>query len=178
MAGFFKEMGAGVVNADHLVHEVYQKGNQLERRLRSLFPELQGKLSRAAIASIVFRDPRRRRSLESLTHPYVLRRIKEEVGKQKQGVVIVEVPLLFERGLHRHYDLTIAVKAPAAKALRRLLRKGYGRGDVRYRWRAQMPEGKKIGLADYVVDNSDGLEETRRQVIQIWNLLKGKKGAW
>lgn len=172
MARFFKEEGACVLDADRLAHEVFRKDNRLHLRVRSLFPEFKGRLHRSRIAEVVFKNPRRRRTLESLIHPYVFDRIQEEVRRARRRMVVVEVPLLFESGFDRRCDRNIVVQSSREKVFERLLRKGYSKKEILARWRAQIPPRGKIRRADFVIDNSNGFNGTRRQVVQIWNQIQ------
>lgn len=172
VARFFQEKGAHVLSADRLAHEVFRKDHPLYGRLRKLFNGLKGGLTRSKIAEIVFRNPGKRKALESLIHPYVFRRIQEEVGKTRKRMVVIEVPLLFESGFDRGVDSTIVVKSNRNRVFARLARKGCGREEVRNRWSAQMPLEAKIRRADYWINNSNGRAATRRQVIGIWKKLK------
>ena len=172
VARYFQKMGARVVSADRLAHEVFRKKNPVYPRIRSLFRGIKGDLSRAKVARGVFRDSKKRRSLESLIHPYVFRRIGEEIKRGRARVAVLEVPLLFESGFDRKCDRTVVVEASAKEVLRRLQRKGFRRTEVEARWRAQMPVPEKIRRADYAIDNSGGRDETRRQVVQIWKQIE------
>ncbi len=170
VTSFFEKLGARVIDADHLAHEVFQKKSPVYRRIRSLFPELKN-CDRKQVAKIVFRDGRKRRALESLVHPYVFKRMREEMDQKRSGIVILEVPLLFESGFHRDCDRTLVVKSSASQILKRLYSKGYSKAATRARWRAQMPLGEKIRRADYVIDNSKDRAKTRQNVLKIWKKL-------
>lgn len=172
VARIFRQKGVRVLSADRMVHEVFRKGNPVYPKIRSLFRELKGHLTRRRLAAVVFGDPRKRRALESLIHPYVLGRIREEIRKTHRGVVVVEIPLLFESGYEREVDRTIVVTAPREKARKRLLRKGFKASEVDVRWRVQMPLSEKVRRADERIDNSDGREKTRRQAVQILKKLE------
>lgn len=171
VAGIFKKLGARVLNADEIAHEVFRKTNPVYRKMRSLFPELKGNLTRKRIAQVVFGDSKKRKRLEKLIHPYVFNRIWEEIDKTNKPVVVLEIPLLFEGGFQDKLDQVITVKSKTPVALRRLAQKGYSREEVEARWKAQIPLLRKIRLADYVIDNSNGINETKKQVRQIWNEL-------
>ena len=168
VAGIFKKLGARVVSADRLAHEAFKKENRIYRELTSLFPEVEGNLTREKVAQIVFYDPKRRRTLEALIHPYVFRRIKEEIYGMRAGVAAVEIPLLFETGFDKHCDVTVVVEAPEKKVIHRLLARGFGKAEAERRWRAQMSTSEKKRRADYVIDNSESRKQTEHQVKKIW----------
>lgn len=172
VAAYFRKKGARVIDCDRLAHEVFRKGNRLYPKIRSLFQGIPGGLSRRKVARVVFNEVKKRQALETLIHPYVLGRIREEVQRTRKRIVILEVPLLFESGFHRHCDRSLVVKAHAREVVDRLGRKGLGREEIQARWRAQMPLGEKIRRADEVIDNSRGWARTRYQVDEIWKRLK------
>lgn len=171
VAELFAKRGAAVIDADKLAHEVYRKGSRLSRKIRALLPELKGNLSRSRIAEIIFRRPEKRKRLESLVHPYVFERVKEEIGRAKANVVVLEVPLLFESGFDRLCDRTLAVTAGKGQILARLRARGFSSAEIRRREKAQLSLREKVKRADDVIDNSKNLEETGKQVERIWNRL-------
>lgn len=163
-----------MIDSDRLAHEAFRPGSRLYARIRSLFPELRGRVSRPRVAKIVFKDSRRRRSLESLIHPYVFERIAGEIRRTRKRAAVVEVPLLFESGFHRHCDWTVVVRAKPEAVIERLRRKGFRTAQIRARWRAQMTPHAKVKQADFVIDNSKGKRRTRRQVEVLWPRLVSK----
>lgn len=178
VARLFKEKGAQVISADQMAHEVFETKNPVSRKVRSLFPEIQGRMTRTKVAKIVFENPSRRLALESVVHPYVFRRIQEELEKKKHGITLVEVPLLFESGFDKHCDKTLVVDAPRSQVLKRLQALGFKKKEIEKRWKAQFSMQEKIRRSDYHIDNSNGLGKTKEQVQQAWNeLLNSKKGA-
>ena len=172
MADIFGKMGARVLSADRFAHEVFRKKNRIHRLVRSLFPEIKGGFTRQKVARIVFQDSGRRRALESLIHPYVFGRIREELKKMRGGVAVLEIPLLFETGFQKDCDRTLVVKASEEKVLDRLLARGFSRAEIKSRRRAQWPAEEKLKRADYVVDNSDGRRKTERQAKKIWRKIQ------
>ncbi len=171
VARLFRRLGAHVLDADQLAHEVFRKNNPFHERLRFLFPEIRGPLTRTKVAKIVFQNARRRQKLERLIHPYVFNRIQEEMGRTARPVV-VEIPLLFESGFHHHTDSNVVVNSGKKAVIERLRRKGFSAREIAARWRAQMNAQEKIRQADYVIDNSRGLGDTRARVVQVWNQIE------
>ncbi|MDD5218671.1 MAG: dephospho-CoA kinase, partial [Candidatus Omnitrophica bacterium] len=130
------------------------------------------------IAKIVFSDSRRRKTLESVIHPYVFERIADEIGQAEEKVVIADVPLLFESGYDRFCDKTIVVKATEEVMRKRLCEKGFTREEIDSRWKAQLPLAEKIERADEVIDNSETFQKTRTRVEEVWKTLHScPKGA-
>lgn len=181
VAGFFRELGAAVVDADRLAHEVTEPGQPaLEEIVRAFGPGVltaDGRLDRAALGRLVFADADARRRLEAIVHPRVRERLREAVERLKEAgppLIVLEIPLLFETGeaLLPLIDRVLVVTAPEAVQLRRLQeRNRLSEAEARARMTAQMPLSEKVRRADYVVENGGALEETRRQVVRVWEAL-------
>jgi dephospho-CoA kinase len=183
------ELGAEVIDSDAIVHELQAPGTPLLAAIEEAFgPEVirpDGSLDRAAVASIVFRDEASRRRLNALVHPAVGRetaRRLEAARARGARLVILDIPLLFEtrlagRASRANLGATavVVVYAPRELQVRRLVeRNGYERAEAERRVEAQLPIEEKRERADYVIDNSGSLEETRRQVQALYERLVGR----
>jgi dephospho-CoA kinase len=165
----FRKAGAAVVSADAVVHELSQPGKPAYRAIVRAFGRgllvADGALDRASLGEKVFRNPAMRRRLESIVHPLVRREMKRRVAAAGGTVVVVDVPLLFENGLEREYDVTVAVCAPRALRLARVMRRdGLSKAAVELRMRAQLPQKEKEKRADVVLRNEGSIAELRRAV--------------
>lgn len=164
----FKKWGARrVIDADKIAHEPFQPGHPLAGRIRKLF----GSLDRKVIAREVFGDPRKRKRLEAILHPYVRERVRAQLKGIRSGIVILEVPLLFETGFDRFCDMTVAVAAGRSRIEKRLQRKGFSRSQVRARMRAQWPEEEKKRKSDLFIRNSGSKKELAQKTKLIWAAL-------
>jgi dephospho-CoA kinase len=182
----FEKLGATVIDADAIVHELQAPGAPLLAALAEAFgPELidaSGALDRAALAERVFRDPAARARLQQIVHPPVvaemMRRTRAAIAAGAP-LVVLDIPLLFEgakagRGSAAafRFDATIAVWATPEQQLERTVdRDGCSPEEARRRLDAQLPLDEKRALADYVIDNSGGIEETERQVRELFDRL-------
>ena len=180
VAGMFHRLGAQVLDADAIAHQLLEPKRLGWRRVVRTFGESilndDQTINRAALARIVFRNKARRRQLEAILHPQVLRRIKQELCLARHSgrvpAIVLDVPLLVEAGAQRLVDALIVVTAPAAAQRARLAqRHGWSEDEIEARIRAQWELSAKAALADYVIDNSDGVDATRTQVRRIWNQL-------
>ena len=177
VAGIFRELGAYTVDADELIRSFYRKGHPVYEQVLKEFGEgiltREGDIDRKKLADVVFNDREKLRRLEEITHTALYREL-EELFKRlpPSAVVVVEASLLIEKGTYRNYDKTVVVYAPYEVCRERALRKGFSEEDFERRWRNQMDIEEKVKYADYVVDNSDGLEKTRRQVEEIYRDIK------
>jgi dephospho-CoA kinase len=179
VAGLFGELGAPVVDADALARELVEPGGELLGRLAHQFGsgilDEEGRLDRAALGRIVFADSSARKRLEAITHPAIIdaaeRRV-EALGRQGHRVVLYEAALLVETGRHREMDLLVVVTAEEGQRVERLMRRdGLDRQDALERLAAQMPQQAKVEAADYVIDNSGTLAQTRAQVLEVWKQI-------
>jgi len=166
-----------VIDCDRLVHEAFGRGHPLRRRIRSLFGS-SGSLGRREIARNVFRDLPRLRQLEAILHPYVRRRIRSALKRWRRGVVVLEVPLLFETGFDRYCDVTVAVVAGRRNRFKRLRAAGFRPAEVRARERAQLSEQAKKRRADLFIRNRGTKQQLVQETKHLWaKLLSTLKGA-
>jgi dephospho-CoA kinase len=179
-------LGALVIDADAIVHELQAPGTPMLAEIAAAFGpgviDGEGRLDRAALGAIVFRDPAARQRLGAIVHPPVGAEIARRLANARsQGapVVVIDIPLLFEgrkagtgRAAALDFDATVLVWAPeTAQIERQMGRDGCSREEALRRIRAQMPLHEKKPLADHVIDNSGTPEETERQVRALWEKL-------
>jgi len=186
VARMLERLGATVIDADAIVHELQAPGQPLVAEIAEAFgPEVleaSGALDREALGAIVFRDAEARQRLNRIVHPKVGAEVARRLARARESgvaLIVLDIPLLFEgrragsggaAGLD--FDATIVVWAPqAAQVERQLQREGYGADEAERRVRAQMPLDEKRALADHVIDNSGGVEETERQVRELYEKL-------
>jgi dephospho-CoA kinase len=176
VAQMFRDLGVPVLDADAAAKDAVAVGTPAYEELRRLFGEEyftpDGELDRAKVSRLVFTDPEARQRLNDIVHPRValeLQKRMQELAQQGAGLVMVEVPLLFEAGLEGVYDRVITVYVDPADQTRRLReRDGRGAEEIAGLLQAQWPLDEKAKRADYVVDNRGSLDETRNQVRKIW----------
>ena len=186
VAKMFKRFGAAVLDADVMAHEAMEPKRLAWRRIVNAFGEgilnEDQTVNRQRLASLVFRDAQRRRQLERILHPQVLRSLKQQVHRLRRSrrirAVILDVPLLIEVGAQRLVDAVVVVTAPAQVQRERLKKKyGWSQTEVDARIGAQWDVSAKVALADHVIDNSDGVDATRTQVERIWNQLVAPRSS-
>lgn len=167
VSAMLKEQGIPVSDADEIVHRALEVGGKGYSRVKKLFgPSVQhedGRLNRAAMAQRVFINPRLRKKLEAILHPIVEREFKRRIAAHRQGLLVLEVPLLFETGLDRLADRTVLVWAPKKVCLDRLASSGrLTRTQALRRMAAQMPLSEKRRRAHLLLDNSGSRPALRR----------------
>ncbi|MCU1255315.1 MAG: dephospho-CoA kinase [Candidatus Angelobacter sp.] len=184
VAKMFADLGANIIDADTVAHELYRPGQEVLQELVKHFGaeilKLDGELDRAKLATLVF-DGGRIEELNRIVHPAVIRQQDEWMRalgeKNRYTVAIVEAALILEAGVKDHFDRIMVVTCkPEQKVARFAKRTGMSedaaRVDVERRNKAQMPDDEKAHRADFVIDNSGSLEETSHQVQRIYSELK------
>ncbi len=175
VAGFFRELGAKVVDADAIVHRLYKEDTDLKKKLLVQFGSGilgRGTIDRKALAQIVFNDRKQLEKLNSLVHPVVLAEIRKEIEGARKQLVVLDVPLLVEASALRLVDKLIVVKCSPAQQLDRVMQRlGLSREEALKRVSAQLAVTEKIKLADYVIDNGGSLRHTKRQVELLFERL-------
>lgn len=175
VARMFRELGAVTINTDDIVRELL-KDPAVIYEIKKAFGEdiVEGnEINKRMLADIVFEHPHLRISLENILHPKVFKKIDEEIAKitDTSAIVIVEAPVIFERGYQNRFDKIITVYTSEEIAVSRLKEKGISEDDARKRLKSQFPIEMKISKSDFAIDNSKDLENTRRQVEEILSRL-------
>jgi dephospho-CoA kinase len=201
----FVALGARLVQADRIAHELMLPGqpvyNDVVRHFGGgiLNPDLS--VNRANLAAAAFGSaapgeknkpsatsatPSRIQELNRIVHPAVLRSQEgwmEEMGRQDpHAIAIVEAALIIEAGAAKRFDRLIVVTCSddqriARFAARQKLDLDSARKEVERRMAAQLPEAEKIKAADYVIDNSGSVDQTREQVHEVWEKLRSAERA-
>jgi dephospho-CoA kinase len=172
----FAELGAEVVDADRIAREVVEPGQPALQEIVEAFGsemlEASGRLDRARLASLIFSDAKARSHLNSITHPRIRQRMLAELEarRSKPGLLILEIPLLYESGAAgKLVEAVVVVWVDPVTQLRRLTeREPLSEAEARRRIQAQMPLDEKRIRADHLVDNTGSLARTRQQVEAIY----------
>lgn len=183
VSALLRQAGIPVIDADQVARQVQRPGSVALDKLAAVFgPAIiapDGSLNRQQLGQRVFDDPAARQELDRIVQPLIKDTIWQAVDNlRRQGVanVVLDVPLLFEAGYDTDCDLVVVVRVSPATELRRLMaRNGYSRAAAQARIAAQLPLSVKVAKADVVIDNDGSREETRRQVAQLVEDLRGTR---
>ncbi|WP_210634424.1 dephospho-CoA kinase [Streptomyces sp. GESEQ-13] len=168
------ECGAVLIDADRIAREVVEPGTPGLAAVVEAFGEdilaEDGSLDRPRLGALVFNDPEKLATLNSIVHPLVGARSRElEEAAPEDAVVVHDVPLLTENGLAPLYDVVIVVDAGPETQLDRLVRlRGMSEEDARARMAAQASREQRRAIADIVIDNDVPLDELERRVKEVW----------
>jgi dephospho-CoA kinase len=171
----FKKLGATTVDTDRIVELLLTEKDVLEK-IRGLLGDnvfyKNSSLNKKKVADLIFKNDVLRYSLEDILHPLVFERIKIFLDKiNGDKIIIIEVPLLHERGYKDRFDKTITVYTNEEVALNRLEKDGTTREEALLRLKSQLPITKKVKQSDFVIDNNGTIEEAMAQVEIIYNKL-------
>ncbi len=182
----FGALGAHLVQADEISHQLMQPGQAVYQEVVRAFGtrilNSDGTVNRARLAELAFDgEPSRVQELNQIVHPAVIRRQQEwieQVGQRDaHAVAMVEAALILEAGMAANLDRLVVVTCRPEQRVERLAQRlkvdqQTAKAEVARRMAAQFPEEEKIQAADYVIDNSGSLGETRRQVQEVYAALK------
>lgn len=172
---YLQELGFTIVDADLASRAVVEPGEEAYHQIVKAFGEdillTDGNIDRVKLGSIIFHDQEKRLLLNSIVHPAVRSwmLLKTEAALSSgEETVFMDIPLLFESKLTFMVDKTLLVYVDEEVQLQRLMnRNGLSETDALARINSQMPLADKKALADAVIDNNGGINETKRQVKSI-----------
>ncbi len=176
----FVELGCHLIDADAITHELLRAGDPVQRAVAGAFGSRvvapDGSINRSVLGEIVFNDPAARERLNSIVHPAVIERQKRWLedlqSRDPHAIGMVDAALMIEVGTYKNYDKVIVVVCPPEEQRRRLReRPGLTDEQINARIVSQMPTEEKAKFADYVIDTSGTLDDTRRQVETVWRKL-------
>jgi len=177
---FFRELGACTIDWDELARKVTRPHSKAWKEIVEYFGKgiLNDDLTikRQELADLVFSDKEKLAKLNQIVHPEVFQQDERMTNEIKSldpdALIIKDIPLLFEVARPIFVDKLVIVSASEQTQLRRLEEKGMSREDARNRMRSQFPLEGKIKAADFVINNDGSPEETKRQVEEIYSLVR------
>jgi dephospho-CoA kinase len=177
----FVDLGCHLLDSDQLTHELLEPGQAVHdsvvREFGTQIRAHDGTIDRRILGEIVFKDPESRQKLNSLVHPAVIQRqrdwLEQTAAHDPAGIAIVDAALMIEVGTYKNYDKIVVVTCrPEIQKQRLLERSGLTNEQIDARIRSQMPLSEKVNYADFVIDNSGDLPNTRRQVQEVNSRLR------
>ncbi len=183
VAGFLKEAGAEIVDADRIARDVVQKGKPAWQAVVDHFGEdildPDGGIDRQRLGDIVFRSIEEKEALNRIIHPHVFREMTASESairaERPDAVGVLDVPLLFEVGMDSRISEVIVVYAPERIQIERLMaRNNLSREDALARIHSQMDIEEKRERAAIVIDNSGDLKRTRQRTLEVYRYLEKK----
>jgi dephospho-CoA kinase len=157
-------LGAATISTDAVVHALYEEPEVRDAVVERWGPEVapDGKVDRSAVAKAAFATPEDRAWLEQLLWPRVGQKVQEWRETAAGRALVVETPLLFEAGLERNYDATIAIVAEESVRKQRAAARGHASLDERTA--RQLSQDEKARRATYAIENSGTLEQLEQEL--------------
>lgn len=173
----FADLGAATWDADAAVHRLYARGGRAVGPIEKAFPGVvaDGAVDRAMLAKQVLNDPPALQMLEEIVHPLV--------GEDREAFItaaahsgaraaVLDIPLLFENGTDKFFDVTVVVSAPADVQRKRVLsRPGMSEEKLAAILALQTPDAEKRQKADYMIDTGQPIEKTREAVKAVYEAI-------
>lgn len=179
VAAMLQQRGARIIDADQLARDVVLPGEPALAAIREAFGDTvltdEGTLNRPRLGELVFQQPDKLKQLENILHPVIRQRMREQIAEHEadnpSGLVVADIPLLFETGQESTYrdKGILVVYIPQELQVERLMARGAGmdREQAEKRVSLQMDIEEKRRRADWVIDNSGSIGDTERQVEQF-----------
>lgn len=179
VAKMFAELGVKIVDSDAIAKDIVRNGkpayNEILEHFGSDVLAPDGEIDREKLGKIIFEDETKRQILNEITHPRVFEIMRTEINiyaSQGVAVAMCDVPLLIESGAQNWLKPIVLVYVDRETQLARLMqRDGCSRERAISRISSQMQIDEKRKFADYIIDNSGSIEDTRRQVEKIYETL-------
>jgi dephospho-CoA kinase len=195
VGAMFVALGAQLLQADELAHRLIEPGEAVYQEVvRHFGPGIldpDGRVNRPRLAEAAFgpggetdgSPPPRVQELNQIVHPAVMRKQEDwmdEISRRDpQAIAVVEAALILEAGAAQQFDRLVVVACRPEQRIERWARRlnvdqETARREVMRRMAAQFSDEEKIKAADYVIDNSGSLAETRVQAEAVFHQLRGK----
>jgi len=182
VASMLRDLGAKIVDADELGHSVMLPYRPAWKKIIRLFGKdiLQNNLNidREKLGKIVFTNQTLLKKLNEITHPEIIKLIKKEINlvrnktHNQEKILIIDAALIYEAKMDRLMDKIIVVYINEDEQIKRLIkRNNLSKEEASQRIKSQIPMKEKVKMADYVIDNSNSLDKTKKQVEKIWKNL-------
>ena len=179
VAGFLAELGAVVLDADKIGHEILETDAEVQQEIVNSFGrqvlDQKGQISRKKLADVVFKDRESLINLNLITHPPIYRRLQgilEDYQRQGIEVVVIDAPLLIEAGWATRVEETWVTIAPKEVIIERLEKRGLTREDILSRISMQILPEDRMKATKIVINTNMPLEDLKQAITDLWNKHK------
>lgn len=177
---FLRKLNYEVIDADIIAKDIMSNNQDVLANIMDNFPEaIDSKskvINRKILADIIFHNPMQRQLLNSIVHPLVKQNIIEKISLSRENIIFVDVPLLYETSFDDLFDYVIVIYTDSQTQLERLRsRDNISIDYAKTKISAQMSLEDKKKKADFIIDNSGDVESTKKQMLEIIDIIS-KKG--
>ncbi len=178
----FEELNIPVIDTDNIARQVLKKDTKGYLETIKHFGEdillTNNEINRKLLGRLIFMNKKKRELLDSIVHPIVLDVCLTEIAKFKElgnKLIVLDVPLLYESGFNKYTDIVICVYTTKDKQLSRLMDRDLVEEEyAKMKIDAQMDIEEKVIKANYVINNSNSILDTKRQFNEIMKELEGE----
>lgn len=183
VANKFRDLGAIILDADEYARQAVKPGTASFAALRELigpaYLNPDGTLRRRELRQRIIQEPTLRQRVDAVLHPYIMQAMRADWEKLKEldphAVIIFDIPLLFEGGFEKDFDIVILVySSPEAQVQRLIRRDEVLRSEAEHTLDMQLPIDSKKASSHYIIENCGDLEKTMRQVEQLWATIASR----
>lgn len=173
-----KGLGMTVIDADDISHEILAHDTSIRQEVvRTFGKEVlneEGEIDRGKLGRVVFfQDPEARKALESILHPPIRKAMWKRAQESRNNYVVLDIPLLIETGAHERVDLVVVVYATRELQIQRLMaRDEISRQEAMRKIETQLSLEEKVFAADYIINNTNSVEETEEQVTRFYQAIR------
>ena len=175
------ELGAEIVSADEIVHDLLARDKETIRRVVERFGEevvhKESGVDRRALGRKVFGDPEALQDLENILHPLVHRETTRRIEDSGADLFVAEIPLLFEGGRSASFDYTVALVVPEERRRAWAAERGADETALQAIEARQLPQEEKAKRADVVVQNDGSLDKLREQAEGLRERISRERGT-
>lgn len=179
ISSIFKKNNIDIIDADIISREIFEDQCLLEKVFEHFGPSVKNDdqtLNRKALGKIVFNDNNKLLELNNLTHPKIKEKILckiDEIKKKKKKVAVIDAALLVEGGYLEIVDKLLVVTCKQEVQIKRIQNRDNCTIDEAIRKiRSQMPQDEKSRYADYIIDNSETIDELTKIVLKFIDYMK------
>lgn len=181
VASMFEELGCLVIDADQIARDLVKPQMPAWKRVVKNFGReilnSDRSIDRKALGAIIFADSAKRKILNSILHPLIIREEERRVREARKSgsfqIVIVSAALMIETGTYKRFPATIVVYCSNETQLQRIMkREKVTRKEALQRQAAQISNRAKKKYADYVINTSGPFPKTRKQVLLVYERLR------
>jgi len=184
VTNMLRNKGLPIVDADIVAREIFiiypQVLDEIKREFGWEFFDEEGNLKRKEFGNYIFKSDTRRKKLESITIPYIIKEVHQRIKTYEEKnckLCFLDAPTLIENKLHTSMDVTILVWVGSDVQIQRVMsRDALDLDETMDRIRAQMPIDEKRQFADFIIDNGESIEDTKLQLDLIITQLERLNG--
>ncbi|MEG8989640.1 dephospho-CoA kinase [Ignavibacteria bacterium 4148-Me] len=178
VSSILESMGYCVLKSDLVAKEIMQNNNEVKKKIIETFGEeaySNGKLNTKYLAEKVFSSKENVEKINSIVHPFTIKKNLEQAKKefQKSDIVFIESPLIYEAKIQKYFDYVILIYSDEQSRIKRVMeRDKVTEEKVRQRMQFQIPDEKKKDWVDFVIENNSNIEELKNRLNFVMQLIK------